>query len=920
MPDHDQRTDMDLRVQGFLWLAWLGLSAALVARIPLWLHRVFDPDELQHLHMARCLWKEQRPFVDYFDTHPPLFHLLLQYVFPLSGESVTTILLARGAMWIIGALTCIPLYRLARLYGDRIFALTVLLLLAFTTMFVEKAIEIRPDVPALFCWLWGLHALVLAARGGPGRSWLAAGLWLGLTFAFTQKYAYGLVGILAMHLALSASRYREGHRLRDEAFRWVLFGAGLALPTAMVVTPYLLRGDLWSYIEHVLLIPMHWPEFLDLVYYMYHFRQQNPFLLTLGAAGLLMLAYDTLRSGSPNKALFLPQAAMLGQLAGLFLIPVPWRQYFMGFLPIWVLGGAYVLHMLADRQSGTRRRMLAAALCAVSLLLLFYDPKGYRNHQPESHPFLVEGFLPDGGLYTALLLFGLTGILISHWRYMRDTVFFWPGWGSMGFLAAFLWGLPIYVAGLFPIAALAITWAGPGRRVYVAATLALLSVPILQFKDQLRFTNQELLAEVRYILATTEPDDHVMTGWRGSGVFRPHAYYYWFLHEEMHLYLNEKQRTDDILAAFETLRPPVVEYNWAFQMLPEPVTSYVEQHYEPAGVGVLYRRKPEPPPFSLAVPDMMYFTDLYHPHQDPDDHFDLAVMASLPHVNILGVILDDGDRQERAPGAIPIAQINELTGRSIQGYRGLAEPLRGPMDEGRDQPALYQEGVAFMIETLERTTNRVSVITTGSLRDLAAAYNRRPALLEDKIDCIFAFIGCGTLADCDEYNVELDAHAYERVMSSGLPVFWVPCFHAGVWSHGPHGSWWLTRQGELWVDLPDPVLQYFLYALLQPAADPVAYLHQPVDRTALERLSGELRNLWGAGLLACLFDEGWRMVGESYVYNQGGRTWLAFEPFGSPPSSLYRFTQLDEQGYGPFMTRLTAKRMGALARDNLQRP
>jgi hypothetical protein len=39
-----------------------------------------------------------------------------------------TILLARGVMWILGMLMCIPLYKLARLYGDGIFPWLVLLL------------------------------------------------------------------------------------------------------------------------------------------------------------------------------------------------------------------------------------------------------------------------------------------------------------------------------------------------------------------------------------------------------------------------------------------------------------------------------------------------------------------------------------------------------------------------------------------------------------------------------------------------------------------------------------------------------------------------------------------------------------------------------------------------------------------------
>ena len=37
---------------------------------------------------------------------------------------------------------------------------------------------------------------------------------------------------------------------------------------------------------------------------------------------------------------------------------------------------------------------------------------------------------------------------------------------------------------------------------------------------------------------------------------------------------------------------------------------------------------------------VIYSTDLYHPHDDPDDHYDLATVFALPELDVKGVIID----------------------------------------------------------------------------------------------------------------------------------------------------------------------------------------------------------------------------------------------------------------------------------------
>ena len=67
---------------------------------------------------------------------------------------------------------------------------------------------------------------------------------------------------------------------------------------------------------------------------------------------------------------------------------------------------------------------------------------------------------------------------------------------------------------------------------------------------------------------------------------------------------------------------------------------------------------------------LVHITDLYHPPQDPDDHFDLATIAALPEFDLRGVILDvtqkfldpapAGWDIARDPGYVPVVQLGHI--------------------------------------------------------------------------------------------------------------------------------------------------------------------------------------------------------------------------------------------------------------------
>ena len=254
-----------------------------------------------------------------------------------------------------------------------------------------------------------------------------------------------------------------------------------------------------------------------------------------------------------------------------------------------------------------------------------------------------------------------------------------------------------------------------------------------------------------------------------------------------------------------------------------------------------------PPPAQTKIP-LLYSTDLHHPHMDPDDHFDLATLFGLSEFEVRGIVLDCGAQQQKAPGSIPLDQMLHLTNRKVPFAIGLSSPLRSAEDPADQQSPEFQHGVELILGVLREATSPVTLFTTGSLRDVAAAYNREPELLRRKVGRLYANIGnpaTGYAEPDNEYNVQLDREAYVRIMNSDLPVYWCPCFDGNLWQRGRHGTYWNFTQAAVLDPAPLRLQNWFLFALIKPPdVDPLAYLTQPQDVAVREVIWKATRNMW----------------------------------------------------------------------------
>ena len=209
---------------------------------------------------------------------------------------------------------------------------------------------------------------------------------------------------------------------------------------------------------------------------------------------------------------------------------------------------------------------------------------------------------------------------------------------------------------------------------------------------------------------------------------------------------------------------------------------------------------------------VIHITDLFSPPGDPDDHFDLLTLFGAVGPEVVAVIIDH-TVDVGAPGTAAVAKAATLYGLdSVPCAVGLHDRLESERDTATDRPPEEQAAIERILSALERCPDHGMVFTlVGSLRDLAAAYNREPALFHAKTARLLVNAGdsCGEVGPRD-WNTALDVAAWKRIMASGLPLDWFPCNPSkGRGRLNNHVSYWSRPQNDLLGDCPASVKNFF---------------------------------------------------------------------------------------------------------------
>jgi hypothetical protein len=195
------------------------------------LNRNFSVDEFEHVHASWKILHGERIYVDFYENHHPLFYYFLIPFISIFKESVLTIIAMREAIFLIFLLMLFVCYRVSlEVFGNKGSGLLGIFLLSTMFVFVNRVIEIRPDVPfTLFALLSILFFLKYFSWPRPVYITLSS-LFAAVAFMFLQKAIFLILleaGIILF------DDIRNGRRIK----MFLLYSAAFLLTMVPLLLP-----------------------------------------------------------------------------------------------------------------------------------------------------------------------------------------------------------------------------------------------------------------------------------------------------------------------------------------------------------------------------------------------------------------------------------------------------------------------------------------------------------------------------------------------------------------------------------------------------------------------------------------------------------------------------------------------------------
>jgi hypothetical protein len=258
---------------------------------------------------------------------------------------------------------------------------------------------------------------------------------------------------------------------------------------------------------------------------------------------------------------------------------------------------------------------------------------------------------------------------------------------------------------------------------------------------------------------------------------------------------------------------------------------------------------------------VLHTTDLFRPHMDPDDHWDLACIYALAYrgdIDLKGILIDHPPRNRKGynPDIMAVAQMNMISGIYAPVAVGSPISLKSRNDIQPDASSMDHHGVRMILEILRKSPQPVVINILGSSRDVAIAGKREPKLFATKCAAIYLNAGTGspTMSPASklEYNVTLDKFAFAAIFDLPCPVYWMPCFEEmesrtkkAVREYGTH---YIFKQDEILPHLSEKVQNYFAYMFGRYTdSNWLDHLKGQNDKTLLFKIGSEQRHMWCTG-------------------------------------------------------------------------
>ena len=297
-------------------------------------------------------------YKDFFEHHPPLFYFTINpllYAF----EGREALIALRLAMLPIALGILGLVYALASELRNRQAGVWAVFLLSTTILFVQKSIEIRPDVPALLLLLSAIYLLVSRPRSA--LAYAGSGMAAACSLAYTPKTAFAIAGLL---VACALIHKRDERRLR----LGLAFAGGFTVPFVCLWGYFLSTGAVSEALFYNV-------QFNALVSYRYQWSNfSSSFLESLfrnfvfWCLSLIALGRSLLARTDPGQRAI--SGCALGAILGILMLQVPMRQYLMVIVSLLCVLLAVAVVDLGERLQEVKGARFAGWILTVLAVVL----------------------------------------------------------------------------------------------------------------------------------------------------------------------------------------------------------------------------------------------------------------------------------------------------------------------------------------------------------------------------------------------------------------------------------------------------------------------------------------------------------------------------------------------------------------------
>ncbi len=350
------------RIELFVYssLVFFGLLAVWSAFV-----RPFGHDEFEAIHTAWKMWSGERIYLDFFQHHHFLYYPILGWLISIFSESVNMVLAARGLSLMMALGIVWITYRIGTLRYTREIALLAVFLLTTTFIFLDKVLEVRPDVPQALSGLIAIFFWLQYDENKKRGYLILTAFALFVSFLFLQKAVFliALLGLYTLYRLI-----KKTLPFADFLLLWGILSSFL-----LFVVGYLVQTGIWS--EYFFL---NWTVNTRLLNtfspleYLWFSMIENPvlWLVYFGGSGWFLI----------TKKIQLISYLALGLLMSVFLARTPFAQYYLMALPLVSLIAAETSILLM------RRFKEVPVLCLLGLSVLYpaflvYDEAHKTNRE-----------------------------------------------------------------------------------------------------------------------------------------------------------------------------------------------------------------------------------------------------------------------------------------------------------------------------------------------------------------------------------------------------------------------------------------------------------------------------------------------------------------------------------------------------------